>query len=326
MHLPGGVEARSPSGESRSESRAESRASEAPSHFLFFRDSTTKKKTLDARGLLLRFLVSSPCFLSLRVDAPPLKLSRWIRIRERRIEKELRREKTTFAPFSLRVRRSTVKKKPEKDIFFLKEKMKFRVQATLPLPADVYFLERDSAAFRALLARVSGRIDEMKEKESKGCLSKKAKKRSRLIFRGGRKTKSPHKTVPADRHARDRRRLARRPFAVPRGAGAGEARAFSRGCGRKREVKEGREGESGGGGSCYSCGNSFRFRLRFLFLCGGRGLPIRHQAQHLRLRPREGQGKVKRDRKRERKRERKTSLFVHSLSLFNSFSHLTFSP
>lgn len=34
--------------------------------------------------------------------------------------------------------------------------MKFRVQATLSLPADVYFLERDSAAFRALLARVSG--------------------------------------------------------------------------------------------------------------------------------------------------------------------------
>lgn len=31
--------------------------------------------------------------------------------------------------------------------------MKFRVQATLSLPADVYFLERDSAAFRALLAR-----------------------------------------------------------------------------------------------------------------------------------------------------------------------------
>ena len=41
--------------------------------------------------------------------------------------------------------------------------MKFRVQATLPLPADVYFLERDSAAFRALLARV--RVTEKKRRQ-----------------------------------------------------------------------------------------------------------------------------------------------------------------
>ena len=42
--------------------------------------------------------------------------------------------------------------------------MKFRVQATLPLPADVYFLERDSAAFRALLARVSFASSTKKER------------------------------------------------------------------------------------------------------------------------------------------------------------------
>ena len=42
--------------------------------------------------------------------------------------------------------------------------MKFRVQATLPLPADVYVLERDSAAFRALLARVSFASSTKKER------------------------------------------------------------------------------------------------------------------------------------------------------------------
>lgn len=45
--------------------------------------------------------------------------------------------------------------------------MKFRVQATLPLPADVYFLERDSAAFRALLSRVSVSMEEKEEERER---------------------------------------------------------------------------------------------------------------------------------------------------------------
>ena len=32
----------------------------------------------------------------------------------------------------------------------------FRVEALLPAPAQSYFLERDSAAFRSLLSKVSG--------------------------------------------------------------------------------------------------------------------------------------------------------------------------
>jgi len=48
-----------------------------------------------------------------------------------------------------------------------KTEMKFRVQATLPLPADVYFLERDSAAFRALLARVSVSMEEKEEERER---------------------------------------------------------------------------------------------------------------------------------------------------------------
>ena len=33
--------------------------------------------------------------------------------------------------------------------------MKFKVSAILPIPAEVYFIERDSSAFRSLVAEVS---------------------------------------------------------------------------------------------------------------------------------------------------------------------------
>ena len=33
--------------------------------------------------------------------------------------------------------------------------MKFKVSAILPIPAEIYFIERDSSAFRSLVAEVS---------------------------------------------------------------------------------------------------------------------------------------------------------------------------
>ena len=68
-------------------------------------------------------------------------------------------------------------RKKEEGVEKKTKKMKFRVQATLPLPADVYFLERDSAAFRALLARV--RVEERgKEPRSRGFLRRKKVKKT----------------------------------------------------------------------------------------------------------------------------------------------------
>ena len=73
--------------------------------------------------------------------------------------------------------RSTKEGKPRQN-----KRMKFRVQARLPLPADVYFLERDSAAFRALLARVRVARDDTRERE------KEAEKRSTRLLPRRKKT------------------------------------------------------------------------------------------------------------------------------------------
>ena len=54
--------------------------------------------------------------------------------------------------------------------------VRFRVAARLPLPADTYFLERDSAAFRALVARVRGARGEGGGKAPGARLAKKSQR------------------------------------------------------------------------------------------------------------------------------------------------------